>query len=251
MPILEKTAYNPITGVFGQGFRAVYVGVTAASGAQTNTTVTWVVPAGVGSIRARCWGGGGGGGSGGAGGGFALREINSLSGVTSITLSLGFGGNGTTTTGGTTSVGSYVSATGGTTTTGGTGVGGDINFSGGNSGSTRGGGAASIFGPGGTGSVDFVGSAGFGGAGGGSGQIFGGSGFFGTPSAISTGSVAAVPVSRPEVGFPIFSIDFIGTGFGGSSAGMGFNGGGAISYPGGTPGGGGSLGGPGMIILEW
>ena len=142
--------YNPISGVFGSGNIMVYAGSTAASGSQTVTTFTWTVPAGVDAVRVRLWGGGGY--DGGAGGGFAIKSIYGLSGTTSVLVSIGFGGNASTTTGGTSSFGSFVSATGGATTSGavGTGVGGDINTSGGSGGTggSGGGGVGSIFGDG-------------------------------------------------------------------------------------------------------
>lgn len=265
-----NTIYNPITGVFGSGNVMTWVGVTAASGAQSATTYTWTVPAGVDAVRARVWGGGGY--NGGSGGGFAIRAIYGLSGVTSITVTLGYGGNATTTSGGTSSFGSYVSATGGATQggTAGAGSGGDINTTGGvgfYSGATNnpGGGVASIFGNGGS-AISIVNSqSSFGGAGAASdntGWNASPNGFIGRGALINNNTTAplvATVIQVPSNGLQRFSIDFIGTGGGGARGTNGVNGGGGANNGGGTigggiPGGGGggtSLGAPGMVIVEW
>ena len=210
---IQSTAFNPITGVFGTGQVLIVGG---------NTTATWTVPPGIGKVRARCFGGGG---SGGGGGGFAIKTIYDLSGVTSIPVIAGG-------IGGTSSFGTYVSATAGYTTGIGSGVGGDINYSGGTSG---GGGVASIFGNGG--STYIPGASGFVlSTANGSGGLFGS----GNASSNLTSGLSG----------SLFSIDFIGTGGGGSNGFGGINGGGGPT--GGYPGGGGTtLGAPGMVIVEW
>jgi hypothetical protein len=261
--------YNPISGAFGSGNIMVYAGSTATSGSQTATTFTWTVPAGVDAVRVRLWGGGGY--DGGAGGGFAIKSIYGLSGTTSVLVSVAFGGNGSTTTGGTSSFGSFVSATGGATGTGavGSGVGGDINTSGGlggTSGSSGGGGVGSIFGDGASYGTTTVNSSlpTFGGAGagqGGYGTLSSGSGFIGGGAAMQTNSTAPLiqtPLSNPNSGLEKFSIDFIGTGGGGYVSVNGRNGGGggySAGLTGGIPGGGGGealgFGAPGLVIVEW
>ena len=135
---------NPVTGVFGTG----NVQVFSSSG-------TWTVPTGIGKVRARMWGGGA---YAGGGGGFAIRTIYDLSGVTSVSVTVGAGGTSTSSTGGTSSFGSYVSATGGTNnSTGGSGSGGDTNTSGGTGNSSHGGGGVgNIFGNGGNGASSAI-----------------------------------------------------------------------------------------------
>ena len=220
---IQSQIYNPITGVFGTGQMQIF-GVGQSG--------TWYVPLGIGKVRVRCFGGGA---SIGAGGGFAIKSIYDLTGVTSVAVTVASAG-------GTSSFGSYVSATGGTTTpTGGSGVGGDINASGG---SVAGGGVGSLFGNGGTPSIP-----------GGSGYYTtlgfpAGNGILGSGGAVSISGTLIL--NNPTTGMPYFSIDFIGTGGGGcgSTYGNGINGGGGSL--GGYPGGGGSTtGAPGMVIVEW
>jgi hypothetical protein len=273
MSTVTNQIYNPITKVFGSGNVMVYAGSTALTGAQTVTTFTWTVPAGTDAVRVRLWGGGGN--NGGAGGGFAIKSIYGISGTVSILISVGYGGNATTTTGGTSSFGSFVSATGGVTSTGavGTGTGGDINTSGGLGGGTGGGGGAgSIFGNGGSSINASTALSTYGGGGAsngtntpGSNLPAAGSGFIGSGGAIGgdgTGiPIVATVVALPASGLSKFSIDFLGTGGAGIATGNGRNGGaGAIttinSISGGTPGGGGGggatgLGAPGLVIVEW
>jgi hypothetical protein len=248
-----STAYNPVSGVFGTGQVIVYGGST------TTQTFTWTVPAGIGAVRARCWGGGGGSGaSGGGGGGFAMKAIYDLTGVTSIAVTVGLGVASGNITGGTSSFGSYVSATGGQyASTGGSGSGGDINYTGGTGGGGRGGGSASIFGNGGDGNSLYQAP---GGAGGGSntGNQAAGNGFLGMGgwTATATSPYNSTP---PTSGLSQFSIDFIGTGGGGGYYSSGINGGGgsaqaSLGSCGGYPGGGAGhtgYGGWGMVIVEW
>ena len=231
-----STAYNPVSGVFGTGQVQMYF-----------TSGSWAVPTGISKVRARVWGGGGY--NQGGGGGFSLRTVYDLTGVTSIAVTVGAGGNSTTTTGGTSSFGSYCSATGGVVTgTGGSGSGGDINYSGGNSG-----GAASIFGPGNSNVGGTFGGAGYGG----SIDQMASSGFLGTGGMTSTASAGAI-AAPPASGLRQFSIDYIGTGGGAASGQNGINGGGGGNLgtsQGGIPGGGGGNttgpGGRGLVIVEW
>ena len=96
---------------------------------------SFTVPAGITTIRARVWGGGAGcypsTGSGG-GGGFAIKTVTVTPGNT-FNITAGQGG-GAYATGGNSSFGSFVSATGGINAssggTGGTGIGGDRNSNG-------------------------------------------------------------------------------------------------------------------------
>ena len=258
--------YNPASGVFGSGNVMVYAGKTALTGAQTVTTFTWTVPPGVDAVRARLWGGGGY--NSGSGGGFAIKAIYGISGTTSVLISVGFGGNATTVNGGTSSFGSFVSATGGQQAGGGVGAGsgGDINTSGGVGGNGSGAGCGSIFGNGASrasGSI-FPPMQSYGGAGAGQegSRLGGGPGFIGagaTGNSNGTSPLTVTPLSPPGSGLENFSIDFIGTGGGGTSTMNGRNGGGGgpsieAVISGGIPGGGGgnlSLGAPGLVIVEW
>ena len=243
-----STAYNPISGVFGTGQVQLYF----ASG-------TWSVPPGIGKVRARVWGGGGA--NSGSAGGFSMETIYDLTGVTSIAITVGAGGNPSGVPSGSSSFGSYCSATGGLTTGGaaGTGSGGDINYSGGlgNSTASCGGGSASLIGNGGPAptAASVYGLPGTGGAGSGGATApnGGGNGFMGQGAQGSTNNI-----TLPTSGLQQFSIDFIGTGGGGSLT-NGINGGGAgvgssTNNMGGIPGGGGGnsgFGGQGLVIVEW
>jgi len=146
---------------------------------------TWTKPAGINKIKVIVTGGGGGGGTGtgsdngggGGGAGGTAIEIIDVSSVSSVTVTVGLGGAGGTTTstndatdGGTSSFGTYCSATGGgegyhadeisLTDSGdpGVGSGGDINLSGGWGGGQSGGAA--------DGAVAGIGGASFWGGGG-------------------------------------------------------------------------------------
>jgi len=244
-----STAYNPVSGVFGTGQVQMYF----ASG-------TWSVPPGIGKVRARMWGGGGY--NAGSGGGFSLRAVYDLTGVTSVAVTVGAGGVSGSTTGGTSSFGSYCSATGGLTNGGaaGAGSGGDINNTGGigGGGANGGGGSASIFGDGNRPTGNAATSKGGAGGGATSTGTFGGNGFLGIGSGRNL-----VGSSPPTSGLQQFSIDFIGTGGGGGHSQNGINGGGGgeavAGQPtwGGIPGGGGGgqiclgTGGQGLVIVEW
>lgn len=105
---------------------------------------TFVVPDGVAEVFVEVVGGGGCGQggkgknseifSGGGGGGYAFKLIKNIIPNSEIAVTVGKGGVGSTegfgTGGGTSSFGTYVSATGGTGLTGGNGVGGDVIFKG-------------------------------------------------------------------------------------------------------------------------
>jgi hypothetical protein len=129
-----------------------------ASGVQTFTgSGSFVVPAGVSQVEVELWGGGSGSyaslssiaAGGGAGGGYARKRVTGLTVGQVVPVTVGAGGAGGTTAGGapgvggTSSFGSYVSATGGALNVfatvsapqngaapSGVGVGGDVNISG-------------------------------------------------------------------------------------------------------------------------
>lgn len=128
--------------------------LTKPSGSQTFlASGTFTVPAGVREVEVEVWGAGGGsmassgGGvftNGGAGGGYTRKRIKGLVPGTAITVTVGAGGAASASgvvggNGGTSSFGSYCSATGGSgasTTIGlgaaaGVGSGGDLNLNGG------------------------------------------------------------------------------------------------------------------------
>ena len=272
---IQSQISNPITGVFGNGQMQIF----SASG-------TWTVPPGVAKVRVRMWGAGGSAGnqasyySGGGGGGFALKAIYELTGITSIPVTVGVGiiniQSGSTSTGfraGTSSFGSYCSATGGLTgitsdnALGGVGVGGDINNTGGKGGwggatsSGGGGGSASLIGGGGNAGASAPGNSSTGGAGAGWGsstQNNPASGGFMTIGGIA-GTTTTYYSVMPTASNQPFSIDFIGTGGGGGYYQYGVNGGGGgNTQHGGFPGGGSAYGSPssvlsagGLVIVEW
>lgn len=244
-PTLVSQVNNPITGVFGNGFVQVF----GLSG-------TWTVPEGVNNVRVRIFGAGAAGG-----GGFAIKTIYNLagSGVSTVAVTVAAGVSHNSTSGGTSSFGSYCSATAGTYTAsaasaGGTGVGGDINYTGGSGwGGNSGGGVANIFGPGGNSQQSATGSGSSGTSGGGSSSsttnYTGGSGLTGTGGYYGTQAYPATP------GNTLLSIDYFGTGGGGAYLQPGANGGGGgQGGGGGFPGGGAGssgTGGSGMVIVEY
>ena len=229
IPAQIASVTNPFSGVFGNGEMQIFP-----------NSGTFIVPPGVSRVRVRLWGAGSSYSSGSpSGGGFAMRVIQ-LGTTTSVAVTVGASG---AITGGTSSFGSFVSATGGTngTSGGGTGIGGDVNYTGGGGNGSAGGGAANLFGNG------------FPAASTGGGGPFGSSG-----STITSTSGAPIP---PTSGMITPSIDFIGTGGGGASttngSAEGINGGGTgRDFKGGFPGGGGGSslgyqGGRGFVIVEY
>lgn len=238
VPLITSTVSNPFTGTFGNGVIVPFLNST-----------TFYVPAGVDSVRVRVWGGGGY--NTGAGGGFSMRTITGLISGTAIVVTVGASGISGSTTGGTSSFGSYLSATGGGSGGSvGSGTGGDINTSGGTANAPSGGGVAGMFGNGGTGSSGDGGSGNAGGGGGSTAGNISGNGIFGTGGMYQSTTVTIFPTS----GFISTSIDFIGTGGGGPNKVAGINGGGGSNAAGGFPGGGGgagSNGGKGLVIVEY
>lgn len=272
---------NWASGTFGTGLIRVY--------GSHLTTYTFTVPTAISTIRVRVWGAGGGGssstGAGGGGGGFAIGEFDVTAG-TSYTVTVGQGGD-VSTTGGTSSFGSLISATGGTgdnansQRAGGVGTGGYINHTGGGSNNSYGGGggAANLFGHGNDG--DYNGNRNSitnrkksGGAGGGQSansnsyqlyQFKGGMGPFGSFFHAGPNQSTNNYVSGGLSFQMIHSIDEIATGNGGfgheAQASQGVNGGGgAYRGDGGWPGGGGGpgatssqggLGADGCVIVEY
>ena len=239
----QNTVSNalPGTGVFGFG----QVQVFGVSG-------TFTLPPGVSNVRVRLWGAGGA--EAGGGGGFAMRTIFNLpgQGVSAVAVTVP---GVTAGSGGTASFGSFVSATGGipfgSGGNGGTGFGGDINTSGGAALATNagGGGAGSLWGNGGRGGVN--GTTTSGASGGGANQSYsGGSGLSGGGGFNDTAKIATPQTTMG-------SIDWIGTGGGGSVNQNGVNGGGggqsagAGGFPGGGGGSSGGRGAPGLVIVEY
>lgn len=262
-PEKRTSLFNPVSGVFGNG----QVELFPESG-------TFSVPTGVSKVRVRVWGGGGG--NLGSGGGFAMKVID-LGGTTSVVVTVGAGGttNGSA-DGGTSSFGSYVSATGGksgTTTmnqVGGIGVGGDINFQGGQQSA----GLSLANGYGGAGGAGLFGDGGYGGAnnnflktvatGAGartnSGNTFNAS-LYGFAGAMGRGGVAwntgtAWTLLPPTHGFEGgWCLDYIATGGGGGAWQNGVNGGGGgYEGQGGNPAGAAgqnACGGYGLVTVEY
>ena len=245
VPLITSTVSNPFTGTFGNGVVVPFL----ASG-------TFYVPAGVDSVRVRVWGGGGAGNGGG--GGFTMETITGLISGTAIAITVGAGSTSGSVFGGTSSFGSYCSATGGGSTStspanqGGVGIGGDINTTGGTGVAPSGGGVAGMWGNGGNGGSSNGSS---GNAGGGGGQTAGniaGSGIFGTGGMYQSSTVTIFPTS----GMISSSIDYIGTGGGGPAFISGINGGGGAGqgiggFPGGGGGGSSNGGAKGLVIVEY
>jgi len=262
-PEKRTSQFNPVSGVFGNG----QIELFPESG-------TFTVPTGVSKVRVRVWGGGGG--NLGSGGGFAMKVVD-LGGTTSVVVTVGAGGlqNGST-DGGTSSFGSYVSATGGKSGTstvgqqGGIGTGGDINFQGGQ----QSGGLSAANGYGGAGGAGLLGDGGYGGAnnqylksvatGAGartnSGNTFD-QNLFGFAGAIGRGGVAWNTGTQETLILPThgfeggWCLDYIATGGGGGAYQNGVNGGGGGYYgQGGTPAGAAgqnATGGYGLVTVEY
>lgn len=218
MGLVVPSIDMPVTGKFGLGLLKVF---------GTPGTYSFVVPFGVTSVRVRMWGGGAVGG-----GGFTFKTITGLTPGQVITVTVG-GPQGTS------SFGSFCSATGAVGLVGGSGIGGDVNSAGGTGVGQYGAGAGSLFGRGGDASSNTTGkSAASGGGGTAGGAGLTGSGGFGS--------------NPPTNGSPL--IDYIGTGGGGaSSGGANGGGGGGPSTAGGFPGGGGGdveKGAGGLLMVE-
>lgn len=175
----------------GDGSALTNVGGGLTSQQVYTSSGTWTKPSGIKKVKVTVTGGGGGGGQGnatdsaggtggaGGGGGGTAIEIIDVSNVSSVTVTVGAGGNGATSqvtgaNGGTSSFGSYCSATGGgggesnqqagyaSTATGGargTATGGNINLHGTQGAHGMGSGTASVsVGIGGEGGGSFWGS---------------------------------------------------------------------------------------------
>lgn len=154
-----ETIYQATTNTF-QTQGGATTGGTSTSGNVTLTQVgaiqNWNRPTNCKKIFVQLVGGGGGSTSGGAAaaGGYSQKFIDVTS-ISNASVTIGYAGSSSfsTTTGGTTSFGSYLSATGGGTVVGGSGSNGDINYTGQGSinmsGATAGG--STIFGTGGAG----------------------------------------------------------------------------------------------------
>lgn len=252
----------------GTGWKRMETGVVTVTGTFTtgsatfNASGSWVVPAGVYSVRASTIGGGSGGAdAGGNGGGYAQKVFSFTPGDT-YTITVGAGGagaaaNGTSGAGGTSSFSGNagtISATGGaavvgnTPSTAGTGSGGTTNITGGTgaagggfSTSNGGGGGGSAPGksggatngsPGSGSSTSSIGGAGGAGSGGAGGAQVTGSGVNGNTGVAATANESG------------------GGGGGAGSSAVGGNG----AAPGGGGGGGGTTGGAGAagrVYLEW
>ena len=116
----------------------------------TSTPYTWTQTnkTDLKRIRVTCYGGGGGGGSsigGGGSGGIGFVTLEASAVTTNVTVTIGAGG-AVGAVGGTTSFGSYISATGG---------GAGINFGGGDGGTATGTGVYILGGAGGSGNRNF------------------------------------------------------------------------------------------------
>ena len=178
------------TGSGGTGFTGS-AGTNGSSNMRvftfTGNTQLFNIPAGVTRIKVTVVGGGGGGGlganyGGGGGGGTAIKIISNLTPGELILIAVGRGGTAGS-SGGTSSFGSYCSATGGGNGlanqggVGGQGSGGDLMFNGSGGGgggllstiayAINGHGGSSFYGGGGRGGVNEPASAGGGGGGGG------------------------------------------------------------------------------------
>jgi hypothetical protein len=244
IPTVINSVNNPFTGIFGNGQIVTFL-----------NSGTFTVPSGVASVRVRVWGAGGF--SGGGGGGFTMRTITGLTPGTPIAVTVGAGSTSAAAFGGTSSFGSFCSATGGGSgstspvSQGGVGTGGDINTTGG-AGPNGNGGVAGMWGNGGAGgSSSLSGVSGNSGGGGSSSSgNSGGNGIYG----IGGSWISTTSYVNSTTGFISGSIDFIGTGGGGANTVPGINGGGGgNSSNGGFPGGGSGVGagGRGLVIVEY
>lgn len=170
MSILAAAGITPDTTgtVFDNILQAIQVLINAAGGQVFTASGTFTVPAGITSVEVEVWGGSGGsggagstgGGAGGGGGGYARKLITGLTPGATIAITIGAGGTagasggGNGGNGGTSSFGTYVSATGGNggwgssgtvvLVPGGSGVGGDENIAGGYAGGPGSNGMSSV-----------------------------------------------------------------------------------------------------------
>ena len=270
---------NWASGTFGSGLIRIH--------GSSRGTYSFTVPNEITSVRIRVWGAGGGGCSttsvtGGSGGGFSIGEFTVVA-ATVYVVTVGAGGV-VDASGGTSSFGSLISATGGTGQNdtafreGGVGRGGYANYYGGGAGGTNcgGGGSASLFGHGSAGISNLApdNTSSFGQTSGGAG------GGLGASAGISQGEVCG-PIGGLSGGWYKFadydgtnansirtvsdvqSLDMLGTGVGGVGTrfvAFGANGGGGgPGGSGGWPGGGGGpgaqnpfgLGADGCVIVEY
>tara|TARA_R110000765_G_scaffold149317_1_gene251966 strand:- start:15 stop:887 length:873 start_codon:yes stop_codon:yes gene_type:complete len=269
---------NWASGTFGSGLVRIH--------GSSRGSYSFTVPAGISSVRVRVWGAGGGGAAvassaGGGGGGFSIGEFTVVAG-TAYAITVGAGGEANT-TGGTSSFGALISATGGASANstafkeGGLGAGGYANHYGGGSGGAYcgGGGSASLFGHGGDGIGNGLvteNTSAFGlpsgGAGGGVGSSGAGNYATGNMGGLSgtwnkMGDNDAQNTSKNRTVSTLGSIDMLGTGTGGvGDLGEGFGsngGGGGGRASGGWPGGGGGcnvqnrwgVGADGCVIVEY
>lgn len=211
----------------------------------TTRTISWTVPVGVTKCRVRLWGGGGGSMYGstvprpGGGGGFALKTVTVTPGSAVVVTIGGAGPNNNPGTGGTSSFGGYVSATGGqnqasgATVTGGVGSLGDINMYGcGKLPSNNGGNAGNLFIPYSGSSNEFD-------------TVFTPVIIMGNPTnpldKIGTGYLFGTPVLAPLMnwsgqGGSLPAQPFIGNGLGGLETGGGYTVNNGPGYPGGGAG---------------
>ncbi len=194
-------------------------------------TRSWTVPAGVQRIRLFVVGGGGygiSGGIGGSGGGYSEKTLNVTAGQV-INYTVGAPGISSAPTGGTSSAGGVISATGGSYNAGpaGVGAGGDINTSGGlgqGGGAYAGGSAGHAFGNGQSG-------------------VLGGGFSSGRNSYVDGWKIGLLPGRNYGEGGS--GIEYPGMGGGGYTNQAGGLGGG-----GGGGGSGGATGGPGLVGIE-
>lgn len=277
--VFTPAVNNWMSGTFGTGLIQLFA---------QNGSYTWTCPTGISSVRVRVWGAGAAGGSsnanaGGGGGGFAMGTYTVVAG-TAYGVTVGVGGYNGGEAGGSSSFGSFISATGGSggndssAHAGGTGSGGVINYEGGstNGGYCGGGGAGSLFGHGGNGAYSNGNyvirnpgpvTAGSGGGYGASGTTqmnswtWSNSGLRGIDQAWPLGGATDTSSQYNWPSNQIKSLDELGTGGGSNRFGSGFalnGGGGAVSNGsvGGWPGGGGGpgsqgYGANGCVVVEY
>lgn len=198
-------------------------------------TRNWVVPEGVTSIRVFVVGAGGSHTTAGmAGGGYSEKLVTVTPGTT-YTYTVGAPGALVAApggTGGTSSFGGLLSATGGGATTAvGTGIGGDINTSGGATASGAGGGAGHAYGNGQPSSAN---------------PVMGGGFSIANRSTVDGWKIGLLPGGNEPFGYGVGAVAS------NALAGPGMGGGGSNYQGGGVGGGGGhgTIGGPGLVGIE-